>query len=83
MVRGITHGVVADANCGGNVGEGPEAALGVVDALFLEILEFLLLLMAFNTGCSTHVARGLPVAVPAPGCLFERLDRGFVFRARA
>ena len=45
----MTHGVVADADGGGDVGKGPEAAFGVVDALFLEILEFLVLLMVSDT----------------------------------
>jgi hypothetical protein len=41
VTGGSTYGIVTDADGGGNVSEGPEAALGVVDTLFFEILEFL------------------------------------------
>jgi hypothetical protein len=64
----FARGIVADAYCRGDVGEVPQAALGIVDALLFEILEL--------------VARSLPVPVPPAGRLFQHLDRRLVLVAR-
>jgi hypothetical protein len=79
----LARSVVADADSGGNVGVVPEAALGVVDAFLLEVLKFLRQsASALLDMWSTHIAGGLPVAVPAARRLLKDLDGSLVLGAR-
>jgi hypothetical protein len=37
-----TYGIITDADSRCNISEGPKTAFGIVDTLFLEVLELLL-----------------------------------------
>jgi hypothetical protein len=56
----LARGVIADTHRRSDVGKGPEAVLGEVEPLFLEVLEF--------------VGSGLPLPVPSSGGFLQNLD---------
>jgi hypothetical protein len=60
--------IITDTDGRGYIGKAPKAALHEIQALFLEVLEF--------------VCRSLPIPVPSARCLLKRFHRILVFGVR-